>query len=99
MLCGLEHTICLHTYRSFGKLVFPLYLGNNQVLQLQVLLLLSSPVFWFCLIMIPIITLLVDVMLKAARITISTSETDRIRQYADPFLATIFGPGEFSWSI
>jgi hypothetical protein len=46
----------------------------------QVLLLLSSPVFWFCLILVPIITLTFDVAAKAARTTIKTSETDRIRQ-------------------
>ena len=45
----------------------------------QVELLASSPVFWLCLIMIPIITLTVDVILKAVRITVFTSETDRIR--------------------
>jgi hypothetical protein len=51
----------------------------NFLLFLQIVVLLSSPVFWFCLILVPIITLMMDVMYKAARITIQTSETDRIR--------------------
>jgi hypothetical protein len=46
---------------------------------LQVLLLATSPVFWFCLLLVPPITLMFDVAHKAARLTVYTSEADRIR--------------------
>jgi len=42
-------------------------------------LLISSPVFWFTLLLVPVVTLLYDVCYKAYRTTVLTSETDRIR--------------------
>jgi len=42
-------------------------------------LLISSPVFWFLLLMVPSITLLFDVCQRAISTTVFTSESDRIR--------------------
>jgi len=42
-------------------------------------LLVSSPVFWLCLMLVPCITLLADVGYRAYNTTVRTSETDRIR--------------------
>jgi len=42
-------------------------------------LLLSSPVFWLLLILVPTITLLADLVFRALKTTVFTSETDRIR--------------------
>jgi len=42
-------------------------------------ILLDSPVFWFSLILIPTITLLLDVSYRAIKTTVFTSETDKIR--------------------
>jgi len=42
-------------------------------------ILLSSPVFWFSLILVPTITLLLDVSYRAIKTTVFTTETDRIR--------------------
>jgi len=42
-------------------------------------ILMSSPVFWFCLLLVPTITLLLDVSYRAIKTTVFTTETDRIR--------------------
>jgi len=42
-------------------------------------ILLSSPVFWFSLLLVPTITLLLDVSYRAIKTTVFTTETDRIR--------------------
>merc|ERR550519_2069099 len=42
-------------------------------------ILMSSPVFWFCLLLVPTITLLLDVSYRAVKTTVFTTETDRIR--------------------
>jgi len=42
-------------------------------------ILLSTPVFWFCLLLVPTITLLLDASYRALKTTVFTSETDRIR--------------------
>ena len=42
-------------------------------------LVFSSPVFWLCLLLVPVLTLLGDVAFRAAKTTVFTTETDRIR--------------------
>jgi len=42
-------------------------------------LLFSTPVFWLLLILVPAVTLLADVVYRAVKTTVFTSETDRIR--------------------
>jgi len=42
-------------------------------------ILLSSPVFWFSLLLVPTVTLLLDVSYRAIKTTVFTTETDRIR--------------------
>eukprot|EP00092_Neocalanus_flemingeri_P094212 GFUD01119777.1.p1 GENE.GFUD01119777.1~~GFUD01119777.1.p1 ORF type:complete len:1194 (-),score=278.48 GFUD01119777.1:164-3745(-) len=42
-------------------------------------ILLSSPVFWFCLLLVPTVTLLADVAFRAIKTTVFTTETDKIR--------------------
>jgi len=39
----------------------------------------SSPVFWFCLIIVPVVTLLADLAFRITKTTVFTTETDRIR--------------------
>ena len=39
----------------------------------------SSPVFWLCLLLVPVLTLLGDVAFKLVKTTVFTTETDRIR--------------------
>merc|ERR1719402_280064 len=45
----------------------------------MVWILLSTPVFWFLFVMVPVFTLLADVAYRATKTTVFTSETDRIR--------------------
>jgi len=42
-------------------------------------ILLTSPVFWFCLLLVPTVTLLADVAFRAIKTTVFTTETDKIR--------------------
>jgi phospholipid-transporting ATPase len=45
----------------------------------MVWLILSNPTFWFCLVMVPVLTLMADVAFRAVKTTVFTSEADRIR--------------------
>ena len=42
-------------------------------------LLVSSPLFWLSLLLVPAVTLLYDLAARAVRATVWTSESDRIR--------------------
>merc|ERR1712032_1565832 len=42
-------------------------------------LMFSSPVFWFCLGLVPTVTLLADVVYKAVKTTVFMNETEKIR--------------------
>jgi len=53
------------------------FMASNMAGMFEILL--SSPVFWFCLILVPTITLLLDVSYRAIKTTVFTTETDRIR--------------------
>jgi len=53
------------------------FVASNMVGMVEILM--SSPVFWFCLILVPVITLLGDVAFRAIKTTVFTTETDRIR--------------------
>ena len=53
------------------------FVAANMVHMFQ--LMLSSPVFWFCLMMVPTITLMADVVYKAVKTTVFMNETEKIR--------------------
>jgi len=53
------------------------FVASNMAGMVEILL--SSPVFWFCLLLVPVITLLADVAFRAVKTTVFTTETDRIR--------------------
>jgi phospholipid-transporting ATPase len=42
-------------------------------------LLFSTPFFWLCLLLVPFTTLIPDIAYKALRVTVRTTETDKIR--------------------
>jgi len=51
--------------------------GANMVYMFEMLF--SSSVFWACIILVPTVTLIADVVLKAYRSTVNLSETEKIR--------------------
>jgi len=42
-------------------------------------IMMTSPVFWFCLIFVPLVTLLFDIIYRSVKSTVFRTETDRIR--------------------
>jgi len=53
------------------------FVASNMAGMVEILL--SSPVFWFLLLLVPVVTLLADVAFRAIKTTVFTTETDRIR--------------------
>merc|ERR1719312_855354 len=53
------------------------YYGANMVYMFEMIF--TTPVWWFCLLMVPVLTLLADIAYKAVRTTIFMTETEKIR--------------------
>ena len=54
-------------------------------------MMITSPVFWFCLIFVPAVTLLFDLIYRSVKSTVFRTETDKIRiAEVNPNVRTVF---------